>query len=213
MDSGSATGWVRLTSLLGPYAETEANLLVMNLRGHGIKAIRLPVEPISIMVAKTSIPGILPIDILVPADERAEAQELLVEQPRQSVPAPLRTMMRWVVAAMVMSTVYGGLLAIWPRRGESASQDAMMQFSLAACSLAIVWSCVQAAVAMRRQGRRIIDGSGVATILLFSGGMWAMAGLAVWVSTVVPRRELIWIGFALLGLAVALMRRLMEKRR
>lgn len=176
MDAPQPTRWVRLTSFLGLYAEAEANLLLMTLASHDITAVRLPVQPISIMV-RSDVPGILPIDIMVPADQAGEAREVLAEQPRPSVPEPVRAMVRWYLLLTMMTMVVGGLLTVTRHARESFHSCWPMGLAELAAFVGFLWAGAQLVLALRREGRRLVDRYVIAITLvvgLFGAGLAAI---------------------------------------
>lgn len=100
MDAPQPAQWVRLTSFLGLYGEVEADLLVANLQGHGIAAVRLPMQPLSALLGAPAV--ILPIEVLVPAEAWDDASALLGEQPRMTVPRPVGAVAQWWATARLL---------------------------------------------------------------------------------------------------------------
>jgi hypothetical protein len=111
MDAEATVPWITIASYSGLCAEVEADLLVANLQGGDIPAVRLPKQPLGMFVTKICVPSIMPIQVMVPADREAEARELLDEQPRQTVPAAVRPVVQWYLAALVVTAIVGGPLS------------------------------------------------------------------------------------------------------
>ena len=55
-------GWITVASYLGLDGDLQADLLVMNLQGNGIPALRLPSLPMTVLLPAW-LPGVLPIFI------------------------------------------------------------------------------------------------------------------------------------------------------
>jgi hypothetical protein len=111
MDAEAAVPWVTIASYSGLNAEVEADLLVANLQGVDIPAMRLPNQPLGMFVTKIVVPAIMPIQVIVPGDREAEARELLDEQPRQSVPPRVRSVVRWYLGAVLVTGIVSGPLS------------------------------------------------------------------------------------------------------
>lgn len=168
MNAETAVEWVTIASYCGLSAEVEADLLVTNLQGADIPAERLPKQPLGMFVTKVCVPSIIPIQVMVPPDRETEARELLAEQPRQTVPRGVRSVVRWFLAVSVVGAIASGPLS---RSVSTTGLLAILGMGLSIiCGVMLIVSELRlAATVQRERPTRPAVGTVAVTIMLVGG--------------------------------------------
>jgi hypothetical protein len=96
--------WVLLYSFMGMDGDVQCDLLVANLRGLDIPALRFPSLPTTTLPMH-AWPMIQAAQVFVPADRAEEAREIFGEQTRPPTRPALRAWLWWIAAYYILGVV------------------------------------------------------------------------------------------------------------
>ncbi|MEN6303641.1 MAG: hypothetical protein ABFD96_13005 [Armatimonadia bacterium] len=135
--------WVPVASYRGLFQELEADLAVCTLKGAGLLAMRVPLEPQTALL-NAPVPGVLPIVVWTPEEGAAE---VLGAQERQEVPEPVRGAARWFGLLMVSMPVGGGIVYLMGASEHSARLTGAIGIGI---SIGLLWRGVELAQWLHR---------------------------------------------------------------
>jgi hypothetical protein len=165
---------------MGIYAEVEADLLVAALQGSSIPAMRLPAnQPISVLFTRR-MPGTFPISVYVPPERAEAAAELYAEQPRQSIPQPVRAVGQWYLVAH-LATMLGSALT-FGLHGASEHAAHLAGALAVIGTIAVLWRGMELIAVLRRERRCFPDAAVLVVAVLTWGVLSVLVYPLMWAS-------------------------------
>lgn len=209
MNMEHAAGWVTVAAFLGIDGDLQADLLVMNLQGWGVPAIRRPILPTTCL-PMAHWPMIREAFVLVPGSFQEDAAEIIGEQPRRSTRPQVRSLFRWAIAWMLVSGFLGGVPYRGSARAGGLAELANRLFATAVVFVGIMLARALVALfaVLLGEGRLRWDARPLVVGLLFFGALALLMAPLV----CAPTREAFAAGYALLGVVLWVWLRLRRRR-